>query len=194
MKARGLRYWRGASPQANARTALVFGAIMIEPAVVIDTLEFARSGQELEGKIEVAALERLADSLFDNVGTLAFDIRGGYDARHRPHLKLRVEGEISLKCQRCLERLRYPVSVTSTLLVLTPGVSTESAEIDDLDGVPADSHADVRALVEDEVLLAVPYAPRHQEGQCSTLAKAGEDRAASAFAVLARIKQDRIGN
>ncbi len=192
--ARGLRSGERGTLQANARTALVFGASMIEPAVVIDTLEFARSGQELEGKIEVAELERLADSLFDNVGTLAFDIRGSYDARQRPHLRLRVEGEISLKCQRCLGRLRYPVSVESSLLVLTSGVSTEAAEIDDLDGVPADPHTDVRALVEDEVLLAVPYAPRHPEGQCSTLAKAGEGRAASPFAVLARLKQDQIEN
>ena len=192
--ARGPRNGKRGTLQVNARTALVFGAIMIEPAVIIDTLEFARSGQGLEGKIEVAALERLADSLFDNVGTLAFDIRGGYDARQRPHLKLRVDGEISLQCQRCLGRLRYSVSVGSTLLVLTPGASSEADEIDDLDGVPADPHTDVRALVEDEVLLAVPYAPRHPEGQCSTLVKAGEDRAASPFAVLARLKQDQIEN
>ena len=167
---------------------------MIGPAEVIDTLEFARSGHELRGGIEVAHLGRLADSLFDGAGVLTFQMRGGVDARQRPQLRLRVEGEINLKCQRCLGSLPHQVSVKSTLLVLIPGQPGEPAEIDDLDGVPADPRAEVRALVEDEVLLAIPYAARHPEGKCSTETNAAEDRAASPFAALAQLKQDRTGN
>jgi uncharacterized protein len=81
--------------------------------------------------------------------------------------------------------------VESILLVLSAGGAAQSAEIDDLDGVAADPHTDVWGLVEDEVLLAVPLAPRHEEGWCATAVEAKDERTQSPFAVLARLKQDR---
>ena len=161
-------------------------------AIVIDSLEFAHTGQELQGTVSVTQLTRLADSLFDAAGSLKYRLLGGHDARQRPRLKLSVEGEIKLKCQRCLGSLRYALAVESSLLVLTAGSSDEAAEIEDLDGIPADAHANVWALVEDEVLLAIPFAPRHAEGSCNTAVKGTDDRAASPFAVLAGLKRDRI--
>ncbi len=163
-------------------------------AVVIDSLEFARASQELQGMVSVAQLTRLTDSLFDAAGSLSYRLLGGYDARQRPRLKLSVEGEINLRCQRCLGRLPYSVAVESSLLVLTAGSTPEIAEIDDLDGIPADADTDVWALVEDEVLLAIPFAARHPEGLCSTAVKISDERAASPFAVLAELKRDRIQN
>lgn len=163
-------------------------------AAVFDSLEFARSGQELQGTVGVAQLARLADSLFDTTGSLKYRLMGDHDAQQRPRVKLSVEGEINLKCQRCLGSLAYPVAVETNLLVLTDGSSAESTEIEDLDGIPADAHTDVWALVEDEVLLTIPFAARHLEGQCSTAVKATDDHAASPFAVLATLKQDRNQN
>ena len=167
---------------------------MIASAIVIDSLEFANTGQELQGSVRVAQLERLADNLFDAGGDLRYQVLGGYDARHRPRLKLLVEGEINLKCQRCLGSLPYPVAVESSLLVLTVGGSAETVEVEDLDGIPADAHTDVWALVEDEVLLAIPYAARHPEGLCSNAFKATDDHSTSPFAVLEKLKQNKIQN
>jgi uncharacterized protein len=161
---------------------------------VIDSLEFARSGQQLQGAIAVAQLARLADSLFDTGGNLKFALSGGLDAEHRPRLNLKVEGAINLRCQRCLDSLAYPVEVESSLLVLTGQAGGETAELDELDGIPADPHTDVWALVEDEVLLAIPIAPRHAEGQCSAAVKTTRDGTTSPFAVLAKLKQQRIEN
>jgi uncharacterized protein len=165
---------------------------MMASAVVIDSLEFVHAGQEMQGTVSVAQLGRLSESLFDTDGQLNYRLLGGYDAQQRPRLKLSVEGEIHLKCQRCLDKLPYSVAVESSLLVLTAGSPAQIVEIDDLDGIPADPHTDVWALVEDEVLLAIPFAARHQEGLCGTMVKIDEDRAASPFAVLADFKRKRI--
>src|SRR3990170_2406079 len=108
----------------------------------------------------------------------------------RPRLNLTVEGEINLRCQRCLGGLAFPVAVESSLLVLKDRAGGETAEIDDLDGIPADPHTEVRALIEDEVLLAIPIAPRHPEGQCSAAVKSTQDNAASPFAALAKLKRN----
>lgn len=157
---------------------------------VIDSLEFAHTGQRMQGEVKVAQLTRLADSLFDTGGTLGFSLAGGEDAERRPRINLTVEGEINLRCERCLGSFAYPVAVASSLLVLTDGAGGETAGIDDLDGIPADPHTEVQALIEDEVLLAIPIAPRHPEGQCRAAVKTTWDSAASSFEVLANLKQN----
>ena len=159
---------------------------------VIDSLEFARTGQQMQGEVTVAQLTRLADSLFDAGGYLKFTLAGSCDARRRPRLNLKVEGEVNLRCQRCLGSLAYPVAVESSLLVLTPDAGGETAGIDDLDGVPANPGIEVRVLIEDEVLLAIPIAPRHSEGQCSAAVNTTRDHAASPFAALAPLSPIKL--
>jgi len=158
---------------------------------VIDSLEFARSGGKLHGRVAVAHLERLADALFDSEGGLEFEVSGAHDFRQRPRLEVSVKGEVNLRCQRCMGRLAFPVAIKSSLLVLVEQAGVEAAELGDLDGIPADAHADVWALVEDEILLAIPYAPRHPEGGCTAAVDLSADRDASPFAALAKLRQDQ---
>jgi uncharacterized protein len=171
-----------------------YHARLMSARAVIDSLDFARNSQQLSGEVQVVQLARLADSLFDGAGELKYQLVGGCDARQRPRLQLAVAGSINLRCQRCLGSLAYPVAVEASLLVLTDKAGGETAELDDLDGVPADAHTDVWELIEDEVLLAVPLSPRHPEGLCEAAVDTSQDRAASPFAVLAKLKQDRIQN
>lgn len=159
---------------------------------VIDGLEFAHGGKELRGDVPVVALVRLADSVYDCSGELHYTLVGHIDGRQRPGLRLGVAGAISLRCQRCLGNLPYQVNVNTTLLLLGNGGGSDTAEIEDLDAVAADAEMDVWSLVEDEVLLALPIAPRHLEGDCGLGAGADRARAASPFAMLADLKQKRI--
>ena len=159
---------------------------------VIDSLDFARSGKELSDEVPVSGLERLADSLYDRSGILRYVLVGQTDGRQRLRLRLKVEGTISLRCQRCLGRLPDPVALESRLLLLDDKAGGEEAEIEDLDAVAADPEMDVWSLVEDEVLLAQPIAPRHSEGECETAVDTAKDRAASPFAALAGLKQKQV--
>ena len=160
--------------------------------VDIDSLEFAREGRHLQGTVPVAALSRLADSLFDADGELAYELTGGSDGRNRPCVQLGLAGSVNLKCQRCLGSFAYAVAVQTNLLVLTEQAGDETADLDDLDGIPAHAHTDVWSIVEDEILLAIPLSPRHAEGQRSQAVKAAANSTASPFSVLARLKQQRI--
>jgi uncharacterized protein len=171
-----------------------YHARLMSARAVIDSLEFARGSQQLDGEVQIAQLTRLADSLFNDVGALKYQLMGGCDARQRPRLQLVVAGSINLRCQRCLGSLPFPVAAAASLLVLTDKAGGATAELDDLDGVPADPHTDVWGLIEDEVLLALPLSPRHGDGLCSAAVDTSRDRAASPFAVLAKLKQDRMQN
>ncbi len=152
---------------------------------VIDGLAFARDGCELRGEVPVAKLGRLADGLHEGDGILQYALAGEVDGRQRPRLRLNVTGTLNLRCQRCLGSLAYPVDVASCLLLLEGNSGGEDAALEDLDAVAAAPELDVWSLVEDEVLLAQPMAPRHDDGACAVVLDGGGDPVESPFSVLA---------
>jgi uncharacterized protein len=164
---------------------------MSAPAV-IDSLEFARSEQALVGELPVARFERLHDVLTDTHGTLRYTLRGGKDERQRPYLELRIDGELHLQCQRCLEPLGYPVGVRSTLLLIPRGEQADELfdDPDAPDAIEASAELNVAELVEDELLLSLPLSPRHPEGACTSRTRRDEtaDAKPSVFAQLATLR------
>jgi uncharacterized protein len=165
---------------------------MSVPAV-IDSLEFARSEQELAGELPVACLERLHDVLTDTDGTLRYVVRGGKDERQRPFLELEIEGELHLQCQRCLEGLSHPVELHSALLLIPRGEQPDELLDDpsEPDAIEASSELNVSELIEDEVLLSLPLSPRHAEGICASRTQPAEEDAGrpSAFSQLAALRR-----
>lgn len=159
---------------------------------VIDSLEFARTEQTLHGNLPVPGLLRLQDSLHDALGQVDVVVQGGKDGRRRPILRLDVTGALHLRCQRCLGQLDYPLRLSNTLLLVSQA-EAESEELDEMeaDWIVASSELDVAALIEDEIILSLPYAPRHAEGQCEQGgARNQDDGAALQFAKLAALKKD----
>ena len=154
---------------------------------VIASLEFAREGGVIAGSVPVAKLERLADALFDRSGSLECELRGGRDGEGKPFLDLRVVGSVNLLCQRCLSSLSYPLDIESRLLLVAPGAEWPDDELEDdgPDAIEASVAQAVLPLVEDEVLLALPIAPRHEDCQPPI---AAEEHRPSPFAVLAKLK------
>lgn len=134
----------------------------------------------------------MKDSLADALGAVEFEVKGGHDARRRPILMLAIHGTLHLQCQRCLGALDYPLQVLNTLLLVTAGeAAAGDLDEDDAEWIEASGNLDVAALVEDEIIMSLPYAPRHGEGSCRQVGTAVADgAAASAFAKLAALKQN----
>lgn len=132
---------------------------------VIDGFEFATAGATQEGKLPLAGFPRLKDQLVSDVGDVTYALRGVRDARGRPSLQLEVHGELQLRCQRCLGALPHGVD-TGQLLVLARSqeeIDAQPAGVDEPDRVVAGKEMSVRDLVEDELILSLPYAPRHDD-------------------------------
>jgi uncharacterized protein len=159
---------------------------------VIDSLEFARTGQMLRGSLAVAELTRLQDSLHDTLGLVEFAVEGGYDSRHRPTLRLDVGGMLHLKCQRCLGQLDFPLRLVSTLLLASPAEAAASRlDEEEVDWIEAGPELDVGSLVEDEIILCLPYSPRHAEDECPAgRSDPAADTSRSAFAKLAALRRN----
>jgi len=156
--------------------------------VLIDSLSFGHERGLLQGELQVGALTRLHDLLTNSTGLLVYRINGGIGSRGRSQIVMEVGGFLSLRCQRCLEPLEYPLDLRSVLEFVDGDgdITQDELEGDSKDFLFAKKDLDVEELIEDEILLSLPPAPRHK--QCS-LSGSGCDLAKeSPFSVLAGLR------
>ena len=158
----------------------------------IDGLKFAREARRLAGELDVAAMPRLQDSLFEPVGRVLYALAGMTDRHDHPIIEVTVHGTIPLVCQRCLERLDYELNRHSRLELVAnaaqlPDVAAEGPESE---AIATADVANVADLVEQEVILGLPLAPVHAK-PCGPAPSPGEAKADSPFAVLRSLQQQR---
>jgi uncharacterized protein len=153
---------------------------MLQPAA-IDGLAFARNATVLDGRLGMESLPRLAQSGCSG-SFLDFVLTGEINERGKPGLKLAVDGSVRLQCQRCLGSLELPLHLEAQLEFASSEAEITAAD-DDIERVAAGREMSVAVLVEDEVLLALPMVPKHE--QCSAAAGLGANAEPSAFQALA---------
>lgn len=153
--------------------------------VLIDSRNFGREGGSLQGELPIATLTRLADLLTDSTGCLAYRVEGRLGPGKRSQLLLEVDGVLALCCQRCLEAMAYRLKLHSLLeFVDSEGdLTQEELEDDSRDFLPNQREVDVAVLIEDEILLALPTAPRHDD--CALPGSGQGSATVSPFSVLA---------
>lgn len=158
-------------------------------ATVIDCLEFARGGGVLERSFGLDELPRLASQLAAASGCLSVRLEGWRDGEGKSWLRVDIVGEPVLCCQRCLGAVKFPLSIRSRLQLIAPGEDWPDGELqdDDADAIPADKAMDVLSLIEDEVLLALPIAPRHE--RCHAPLANTVEHELSSFAALGALKK-----
>lgn len=157
----------------------------------INSFDFAHHGRELHGVVPVAELTRLQDMLADPAGEISYVVRGWQGNDGKPMLEVAMEGVCQLRCQRCLSGFSYPVKLVSRLLLAPQSELDESDvdEADEQDSILADDHLDVFALLEEELLLSLPFAPKHPLGTCQPAVEELERPDKNPFAVLAGLKK-----
>jgi len=163
-------------------------------AFVIDAFEFCRSNGYREGVTPVAEMTRLAADCADPSGEITWSIQGGQTRQGYPSMTLSVAGTVQLACQRCLAPFGYQID-SSTMLVL----GKDDADADEIEEVLDDesidvivgSHeADIRQLLEDEALLALPQAPKHEVCPDTKLIDSLKSDKVSPFAALKSLKPE----
>ena len=167
----------------------------------IDPYKFARIGESLSGEIAVARMNRLGTSLDNDSGNVEFDLTFGRKERARVATG-KFKAEVKMICQRCLNQVNVPVrgEVQLEFVVVEEGEEPLARLEDqgyDTVLVINDSLSLVE-LIEDEVLLALPFSPLHEEGVCpdnaivEKLQVTNEDPdRPNPFAVLAKLKKDQ---
>ncbi len=174
----------------------IYHARLMYARPFIDSLDFAGNGRQISGEITVAEMPRLLDALEDTQGNLRFTIIGGTDKQGSPLLDVSITGNCRLRCQRCLSAMEHAVRL-DTRLLLRDQASLDAldgdvaGEEEEFDSILADAHLDVLNLLEEEILLSLPIAPKHEFGACQA-ADGGNmhKEEKNPFAVLAKLKQN----
>jgi len=157
--------------------------------MLVDSVEFARGSRQWAGKIALSQLPRLVDVLADCAGELEVRLDGSRDDDGGLWLDLSISGRPSVCCQRCLGGIDFPLQIESRLKLVLPGKDWPDDDLtdDSCDAIAADEQLRLFSLVEDEVLLALPIAPRHE--QCDPPKTAENEQGLTPFAVLAALKK-----
>jgi uncharacterized protein len=164
---------------------------MLDRAVV-DSIAFARESGELRAIVDVIALARLQDALFDQSGAIAYHLAGHVDRDGKPLLRLALGGDLVLRCQRCLGPVRFRLDAVRNFVLVPAGqpLSDPADEAQDTEQLHADPKLDVVGLVEDEVILGLPMVAGHEEGACAAPSQeartGGGDSPFNALAALKR--------
>jgi uncharacterized protein len=141
--------------------------------------EFAKlvdTHTELVQDIPVAELTGLPEGVSAGSGPLHAHARF-YREQGWPLATLNLRGEVGLVCQRCLKPMRQAVAADTRVVLLASEAEAERAPPEEETFLAADGLVSLGELVREELLLALPIVPRHEnEAECSlgTAAEAGE--------------------
>jgi uncharacterized protein len=134
----------------------------------LDVAAFAQAGASLSGQDPLRKYERLAQESRrpEADSTIEWQAQGEHraaaDGSVRPALHLRASVALPLTCQRCMGEVIEPVAVDRHI-VFAPDEDTAAAldDASDDDVLALAPDLDLQALIEDELLMALPLVARH---------------------------------
>lgn len=163
--------------------------------------KWADIGFNWQGLVKIAGFERLAGVLDMPKQQVANDAMSVTVTLTKKNgilwLKYDIKAHLWIACQRCLSPMMVDVSDEYELAILQD--DRQIGQIDDAEFVLIDEicpHAGrkmlpLKDLLEDELLLVLPLAPRHDDCQMpveATTTAATDDNMESPFAALAALK------
>lgn len=138
----------------------------------LDVAALAGAGAELDGEWPAERLARLMAATLDPPAgaaraAIAWRVRGERRALAgagvRPSIELGADTDVSLVCQRCLQPMNLPLRATRRIFFVDGEDAAVALDAETDDDVLALAPAlDLTALIEDELLLALPLVPRHE--------------------------------
>jgi len=169
----------------------------------LDVTAFAKAAGELEGHWSLTRFDRLmesavADALPAAGGSVAWRARGEARAMRggaaQVWLHIVAATDLPLECQRCLKPVDVALAIERSFLFVHGEDAAAQLDTDSEDDVLSLTRAlDLRELLEDELLLALPIVPRHAVCPVPLVAPAGEadvvDDKPNPFAALAALKR-----
>lgn len=165
----------------------------------LDVRAFAETAATLEGEWSQHELPRLEASVLaaDTVAPVRWRVQGERRAvtggAPEIWLHLAASTAATLQCQRCLQPFAEPLAVDRHFRFVASEQEAERLddELDD-DVLVISRQFDLSALLEDELILALPLVPRHETCPDPLPVPTGEEPEAAAenpFAALAALRR-----
>jgi uncharacterized protein len=162
--------------------------------LIINTADFTLSKELVSGVVAGLDLERAADMLHEKTARVDWALRGEQNQRVdggvEQYLGLTLKGSAHMVCLRCLGMVVIPIAEDRQFRLAKDEVDAEKLDLEDdwIDAIVGGSRFDVLSLVEDEVILALPFSPMHESCE-SPIGKDVADERPNPFLVLAQMKK-----
>ncbi len=169
---------------------------MSTPTLFIDNLAFAKKNDRLAGNLSLVDFPRLSELLLQSAkvsksnsgpaGSISYVLEGKTDAAGQHLLYLALTTDLTTTCQRCLNEMPLKLTLNFNYLIGdVADIDLVAAEIDnsdDMDMQQASQTMDIIGLLEDEIIMAIPIAPIHEDDCGEIVTQSGEKP--NPFAVL----------
>lgn len=133
----------------------------------IDPFRLVESRSELEGSVPLKQLKRLGPLLVDDTGAVAIVLNFDIDELGVPFVSGRIETNLALVCQRCLERYDFPVDKDFTLALIKSEEEAENLPLRFEPYLVETTPLILNDVIEEELLLAMPQIPMHDRSECT---------------------------
>lgn len=164
----------------------------------IEPYKLADRNTTYQGNITLADLPRLREVVASDESTINVNVVFERGEQKQALLSIMLDATVCLVCQRCLDIMTFSTSGTYHYMFMTD----ERGEVllpegyDALE-LGAKEPFDLKVLIEDELLLALPIIPIHELNECQQLVKLEEPepietevKRSNPFSVLAQLKRD----
>jgi len=166
----------------------------------LDVKAFATSQSALSGEVDLQGMPRLrADCPEDVAGKAEWSVQGelrqARDGQAASWIHLQAKTKVPLTCQRCLKTVEQALEVDRSFRFVKDEVTADAQDDEsEEDLLVLSKDFDLLALVEDELLMALPLVPMHTSCQSEHAPTSPDDSGANAdakpnpFAVLATMR------
>jgi len=163
----------------------------------VDPRKLALKDAEFDGEITTSELSRITESVLSVDSDVGVKVQFSRDEQGLLTVKGSAEAQVSLECQRCLECM--PLTLAANINVAIARKEDDCARLPKYyDPWVVDTEsADLIALIEDELLLALPIVALHEQ-QCAEFNEEGVSTASDSsnetearpnpFSVLEKLK------
>ena len=160
----------------------------------INLWKFAAEGGWAAGELSLLNMPRLSALISARDGVVSVFLQAGVDEQGTRFITGHLEVSLEVICQRCMEPMRMPLELDFQLgLIMSEKQSTTlSDNYEPL--VAAGSETSIYAVIEDEIILGLPFAPMCDDpNQCQNyvpVASEVEVGKTNPFASLAMLLKD----
>lgn len=170
---------------------------LLQTQYLLDTATFTLNGQVFVAESPISHFKRALEDLpAQKEQSISWTLTGSVDNAGQRWLDVSLSGFVVLDCQRCLQEFDYHIDTENRVLVVDNELELEvdAEDPDAPERILSSTHLNALDLVEDELILSLPYVPRHDK--CPELPEAlqsqdeeAEDEKPNPFAVLSQLKK-----
>ncbi len=163
-----------------------------EPADILHPIRLIKSEAVLEGELPLKEMERLRSVLLHTEDSVTYRLKFATDEFGRNYIQERISTTISLQCQRCLGEVRVDINSENRLAIVANNEVAQELPTEYEPLVITEDELSLSALIEDELLLALPISPTHGVDECPVkLERPMKSEKQNPFAVIKQLQKSK---